>query len=136
MTMCSPSFSGTAGAALPFRVSWIDRRPCRLAMSGIVAQNAFEPAPDADVVCDLSRRARKSDHHATPFTIAAKAWWRFDVAKAYTDGKWLTVAIAFTDDLHELMKFLVMKRPLPSAGYPIPPGIAEDVGPIARRARE
>lgn len=44
----------------------------------------------------------------------------YDEAKAYIDGKWLTVAIASTDDLHEVMELLAMKRPPPSSGHPIP----------------
>ncbi|HEV7123482.1 MAG TPA: DUF3788 family protein [Rhodanobacter sp.] len=28
----------------------------------------------------------------------------YDEAKAYIDGKWLTVAIALADDLHEVME--------------------------------
>lgn len=39
----------------------------------------------------------------------------YDEAKAYTDGKWLAVAIASTDDLHEVMELLAMKRPPPPA---------------------
>ena len=35
----------------------------------------------------------------------------YDDAKAYTDGKWLAVTIASTDDLHEVMELLAMKRP-------------------------
>jgi hypothetical protein len=44
----------------------------------------------------------------------------YDEAKGYIDGKWLTVAIASTDDLHEVMELLAMKRPPPSPGHPIP----------------
>ena len=44
----------------------------------------------------------------------------YDDAKAYIDGKWLTVAIASTDDLHEAMELLAMKRPPPSSGHPMP----------------
>lgn len=43
----------------------------------------------------------------------------YDDAKAYTDGKWLTVAIASTDDLHEVMELLAMKRPRPTPARPI-----------------
>jgi hypothetical protein len=35
----------------------------------------------------------------------------YDEAKTYIDGKWLTVAIASTDDRHEVMELLAMKRP-------------------------
>ena len=35
----------------------------------------------------------------------------YDEAKAYLDGKWLTVAIASKDDLDEVMELLAMKRP-------------------------
>lgn len=35
----------------------------------------------------------------------------YDEAKTYIDGQWLTVAIASTDDLHEVMELLAMKRP-------------------------
>jgi hypothetical protein len=44
----------------------------------------------------------------------------YDEAKAYIDGKWLTVAIASSDDLDEVMELLAMKRPPPSLGHPIP----------------
>ncbi|EJC84292.1 hypothetical protein Rleg4DRAFT_6107 [Rhizobium leguminosarum bv. trifolii WSM2297] len=38
----------------------------------------------------------------------------YDSAKTYIDGKWLTVAIASADDLHDVMELLTMKRPPPS----------------------
>jgi hypothetical protein len=44
----------------------------------------------------------------------------YDEAKAYIDGKWLTVAITSTDDLDEVMELLAMKRPPLSPGHPIP----------------
>lgn len=44
----------------------------------------------------------------------------YDEARAYIDGKWLAVAIASADDLHEVMELLAMKRPSPSPGHPIP----------------
>ena len=44
----------------------------------------------------------------------------YDEAKAYLDGKWLTVAVASKDDLDEVMELLAMKRPPSSLGHPIP----------------
>jgi len=44
----------------------------------------------------------------------------YDEAKAYIDGKWLTVTIASTEDLDEVMDLLAMKRPPPSPAHPIP----------------
>lgn len=44
----------------------------------------------------------------------------YDEAKAYIDGKWLAVAIASADDLHEVMELLAMKRPSPSSDHPVP----------------
>ena len=41
----------------------------------------------------------------------------YDEAKAYIDGKWLTLAIASTDDLHEVVELLTMKRPPSSPGH-------------------
>lgn len=38
----------------------------------------------------------------------------YDETRAYIDGKWLAVAIASADDLHEAMELLAMKRPPPS----------------------
>ena len=35
----------------------------------------------------------------------------YDEAKTYIDGKWLTVAIASADDLHDVTGLLTMKRP-------------------------
>jgi hypothetical protein len=44
----------------------------------------------------------------------------YDEARAYIDGKWLAMTIASTDDLHEVMELLAMKRPSPSPGHPTP----------------
>lgn len=44
----------------------------------------------------------------------------YDEAKTYIDGKWLTVSVASTGDLHEVMDLLAMKRPPTSPGRPIP----------------
>ena len=35
----------------------------------------------------------------------------YDEARAYPDGKWLTIAISSADDRHEVMELLSMKRP-------------------------
>jgi hypothetical protein len=35
----------------------------------------------------------------------------YDEAKSYIDGKWLTVAISSSDDLHDVTELLTMKRP-------------------------
>ncbi|MGO7034264.1 DUF3788 domain-containing protein [Rhizobium ruizarguesonis] len=35
----------------------------------------------------------------------------YDEAKTYIDGKWLTLAISSTDDLHDVTDLLTMKRP-------------------------
>jgi len=40
----------------------------------------------------------------------------YDEARAYPDGKWLTVGISSPDDLHELMELVSMKRPPLSGG--------------------
>ena len=39
----------------------------------------------------------------------------YDEAKTYIDGKWLTIAIASADDLHDVTELLTMKRPPSSA---------------------
>ena len=39
----------------------------------------------------------------------------YDEARAYHDGKWLTIAISSTDDRRELVELVSMKRP-PTAG--------------------
>jgi hypothetical protein len=40
----------------------------------------------------------------------------YDEARAYPDGKWLTVAISSADDRHEVMELMSMKRPPLSGG--------------------
>ncbi|RAZ91785.1 hypothetical protein DPM33_04645 [Mesorhizobium hawassense] len=35
----------------------------------------------------------------------------YDEAKTYIDGKWLTVGISSSDDLHDVTDLLIMKRP-------------------------
>jgi hypothetical protein len=40
----------------------------------------------------------------------------YDEARAYPDGKWLTVAISSADDRHEVMELVSMKRPPLSYG--------------------
>jgi hypothetical protein len=37
----------------------------------------------------------------------------YDEAKTYIDGKWLTVGISSSDDLHDVTDLLTMKRPSP-----------------------
>lgn len=44
----------------------------------------------------------------------------YDEARTYIDGKWLTVSVASTGDLHEVMDLLAMKRPPTSPGRPTP----------------
>ncbi|WP_233838810.1 DUF3788 domain-containing protein [Paraburkholderia sp. ZP32-5] len=39
----------------------------------------------------------------------------YDEARAYPDGKWLTIVVSSVDDLHEVMDLVSMKRPPPSA---------------------
>ena len=41
---------------------------------------------------------------------------RYDEAKTYVDGKWLTLAISSTDDLDDVTALLTMKRPPRSRG--------------------
>ncbi|NMN71342.1 DUF3788 domain-containing protein [Rhizobium sp. 57MFTsu3.2] len=41
---------------------------------------------------------------------------RYDEAKTYVDGKWLTLAFSSTDDLDDVTALLTMKRPPPSRG--------------------
>jgi len=40
----------------------------------------------------------------------------YDGARAYADGKWLTIAISSAVDRHDLTELLTMKRPPPSRG--------------------
>jgi hypothetical protein len=48
-----------------------------------------------------------------------RSFWRsqlvklYDEAKAYPDGRFLTVAISSAEDRHEVMELLMMKRPPP-----------------------
>ncbi|NLS07765.1 DUF3788 family protein [Rhizobium sp. P32RR-XVIII] len=35
----------------------------------------------------------------------------YDESKTYIDGKWLTIPILSADDLHDVTKLLIMKRP-------------------------
>lgn len=40
----------------------------------------------------------------------------YDDAKTYIDGKWLTIAVASANDLHDVTNLLTMKRPQKSRG--------------------
>jgi hypothetical protein len=65
-------------------------------------------------------RAEREKFEARRYAWRPSLVQLYDEARAYIDGKWLALTIASTDDLHEVMELLAMKRPAPSPGHPGP----------------
>ena len=65
-------------------------------------------------------RAERETFDARRYAWRPQLVQRYDEAKTYIDGKWLTMTVASTGDLHEVMDLLAMKRPPTSPGRPTP----------------
>lgn len=56
-------------------------------------------------------RAERENFEARRYSWRPQLVKLYDEARAYPDGKWLTVTISSVDDRHELMDLVSMKRP-------------------------
>ncbi|WP_201314609.1 DUF3788 domain-containing protein [Dyella sp. EPa41] len=65
-------------------------------------------------------RAERETFDARRYAWRPQLVKRYDEAKTYIDGKWLTMTVASTGDLHEVMDLLAMKRPPTSPSRPTP----------------
>ena len=59
-------------------------------------------------------RAEREKFEERRYTWSPKLVKLYDNARAYPDGKWLTVDILSKDDRHEIMELVSMKRPPPA----------------------
>ncbi|WP_410800127.1 DUF3788 domain-containing protein [Paraburkholderia sp. SIMBA_053] len=61
-------------------------------------------------------RAEREKFEARRYSWSPRLVKLYDEARAYPDGKWLTVPISSADDRHEVTELIRMKRPTLSRG--------------------